>query len=273
MSIYEQYYSLSEFERQQLASNNYWRSYNGLPLIPVPTTDTNYWNYFKYYTPDDVVTMKPYKYEYSKFPITKNNLKQLITKMAKTKPEAPQIVEEVRKTYAKSLYTILLERMNIEEELILSEGEVTEELDALMFSNKEDAEEKIMAIKKVLDKANQQMDWAKAQMERFKKYSKERERLADAMEEKISIALNLFGTEDAKGVKKWEIQNETDFIKLSFRKSESVQIVDENLIPADFWAVKIPEATVDKTAIKEAIKGGLEVPGAEIKVSQNIQIK
>jgi len=59
---------------------------------------------------------------------------------------------------------------------------------------------------------------------------------------------------------------------ISFRKSESASIDDEKLIPKDYIKTKTTES-VDKTAIKKAIKAGEEVPGASITVKQNIQIK
>lgn len=57
---------------------------------------------------------------------------------------------------------------------------------------------------------------------------------------------------------------------LTFRKSESVVIKDEEAIPTNFLKVKL---SVDKTAIKAAIKSGQTVAGAEIQVNQNLQIK
>lgn len=57
---------------------------------------------------------------------------------------------------------------------------------------------------------------------------------------------------------------------LSFRKSEAVVINDELALPAEYVKTK---TTPDKTAIKKAIKDGAEVPGAELQVNQNLQIK
>ena len=64
----------------------------------------------------------------------------------------------------------------------------------------------------------------------------------------------------------------TDKIEMSFRKSESVHITDEYLIPDDykiFTVVKKP----DKRIIKEALKKGKEIMGVELVESRNIQIK
>ena len=58
--------------------------------------------------------------------------------------------------------------------------------------------------------------------------------------------------------------------KAGYRKSESVEIINLDVIPADFTKVEIK---ADKTAIKKALKAGETVEGAEIKVNQNFYIK
>ena len=65
---------------------------------------------------------------------------------------------------------------------------------------------------------------------------------------------------------------ETNLYKISYRKSESVEIINEEMIPQEFMKEKTTIAP-DKTAIKEALKNWAEVPGATIKVNQNLQIK
>lgn len=64
----------------------------------------------------------------------------------------------------------------------------------------------------------------------------------------------------------------TELYKLSYRKSEAVEIYNEEMLPKWFMKEKITIAP-DKTAIKEALKNWAEVPGATIKVNQNLQIK
>lgn len=65
---------------------------------------------------------------------------------------------------------------------------------------------------------------------------------------------------------------ETPRVKISWRKSEVVNILDENLIPSGYKSQKITEV-IDKKEIKRAIKSGMVVAGADIKVNENIQIK
>lgn len=64
----------------------------------------------------------------------------------------------------------------------------------------------------------------------------------------------------------------TPKVAVSFRKSESVHVTDEHLIPDEyklFTVVKKP----DKKIIKDALKKGKEIMGCELIEKQNIQIK
>lgn len=56
----------------------------------------------------------------------------------------------------------------------------------------------------------------------------------------------------------------------SFRKSKGVKVLDENVLPADFLRVKTEPNTA---AIKDAIKSGVDVPGAVLEDRMNIIIK
>ena len=64
---------------------------------------------------------------------------------------------------------------------------------------------------------------------------------------------------------------ETVKAKVTFRRSEAVQIDNEKEIPADYWLHKVTDS-IDLTAIKEAIKRGKDVPGARIEERLNPQI-
>lgn len=71
---------------------------------------------------------------------------------------------------------------------------------------------------------------------------------------------------------------ETARNKVSFRKSQSVHIEDEHAFVE--WArvngddyLTYKEPTINKTAIKTAIAGGIKIAGAAVVTRQNIQIK
>lgn len=64
---------------------------------------------------------------------------------------------------------------------------------------------------------------------------------------------------------------ETARVKVSFRKSESLEYEDIYKIPEEYLKYKEPE--VNKTELKNALKKGLKVEGVSIVEKQNIQIK
>ena len=64
----------------------------------------------------------------------------------------------------------------------------------------------------------------------------------------------------------------TDRVVMSFRRSESVHITDEYLIPDEyklFTVVKKP----DKKVLKDALKKGKDIMGCELVEKNNVQIK
>lgn len=77
----------------------------------------------------------------------------------------------------------------------------------------------------------------------------------------------------SSGEKKFE----TAKCVLSFRKSDSVAITGHELFMSfasthrEYLRFKEPE--IDRTAVKNALKEGLEIPGVQIDVKQNLQIK
>lgn len=60
-------------------------------------------------------------------------------------------------------------------------------------------------------------------------------------------------------------------VSISYRTSQSVEVVDINALPTEF--LKFAEPTANKTAIKEAIKAGEDVAGAVIVTKTNMIIK
>ncbi len=62
----------------------------------------------------------------------------------------------------------------------------------------------------------------------------------------------------------------TDYAKISFRKSKSVEIDDETLLGDEYFVMK-KEAS--KSKITEALKAGVDVQGARLIENRNLQIK
>ena len=81
--------------------------------------------------------------------------------------------------------------------------------------------------------------------------------------------------ESLKNYLAWALQGEkfsTPRIAMSWRKSESVLIPDEAALDDRFVNIQMIKKP-DKKLIKDTLKAGLEVPGAELVTKQNLQIK
>jgi hypothetical protein len=76
--------------------------------------------------------------------------------------------------------------------------------------------------------------------------------------------------------KSMELRNmdkfETPKAKLSFRVSKSVNVIDEELIPDDYFKESVSKK-LDKASLLKDIKEGKEVKGACLLVKRNLQIK
>lgn len=161
-----------------------------------------------------------------------------------------------------SLFNIAQEYQQLAETIINNGGEVDEETEKALQINKENLETKAVNygfICKELDAHNAIID---AEMDRLSSLKKSRSKTIDKLKQTLSGAMQLFGVEKI----------ETPVMKISFRKSESVEIENIDLLESKYLTEKITHAA-DKTLIKSAINAGMTVTGAVLKTNQNIQIK
>ena len=93
----------------------------------------------------------------------------------------------------------------------------------------------------------------------------ERQRVAENKAEwmKRYIAADLQG-------EKFEPEEDVT-VRVTYRKSKSVECEDVYQVPDEYLRYKEPE--LDKTKVKKALDAGEEVPGCELVEKQNIQIK
>ena len=132
-----------------------------------------------------------------------------------------------------------------------------EKLDSLMV----DREQKIENIALWIKNLKADAEALKEEKNAFAERQKAAENKAESLKQYLTRYLN---GETYKSPK----------VAVSFRRSEAVQINDIAAIEAfDDKYIKYSEPTADKTAIKAAIKAGINVPGAELIQSSNIQIK
>lgn len=147
-------------------------------------------------------------------------------------------------------------------QVIEAEGELTEDLLQAIEINESDLKEKAVnygfAIR-MFEFDNTIID---EEIKRLQELKKRNNKNAEWLERTISNAMQLFGIEKV----------ESATLKLSFRKSESTEIINEAQIPDKFMTIKTTK-TPNKTAIKAAIQSGEVVEGAVLSTNFNLQIK
>jgi hypothetical protein len=104
----------------------------------------------------------------------------------------------------------------------------------------------------------------KAEIARLSEKAKAKQNTADRMKRESAEALRALGTK--------KVAN--SLFSVSYRSTFKTVLDDESAIPAEFKKVEVVETTkIDKTAIKNAIKGGAEVAGAHLEETESIMIK
>jgi len=162
-----------------------------------------------------------------------------------------------------SLYNIQTEFLQLAGELIENGGELTPELQKSLEINKDNLETKGTNYGLVIKQLDADCGVIDAELARLSALKKQRLKTIERLENAISVAMELYEIEKL----------ETPILKISFRKSETVEIEDMALLDKDYKKISIPVESADKAKIKEAIKNGQTVIGATIKQHKNIQIK
>jgi len=145
-------------------------------------------------------------------------------------------------------------------------GEVNDEIMEELAIRKENFKHKAEAYAKFILKLESEAEQAAAEIKRIQALKKAKENTVLRLKETLLAALMVFTEEDAKGIRRYE----TPLAKLSTRKSQSVEVLDETLLPSEFWVIK---REVSKSTISQAIKDGEEVPGAQLKDNIGLSIR
>jgi len=160
------------------------------------------------------------------------------------------------------LYQIEQEYMILADEIINNEGELSLELEERLMINHDQLEAKGKGYGYIIKDIESEIDAIDVELKRLAALKKQRTNAVDKLKTSLSQAMQLFDISELK----------TPTLKINFRKSESVEVDDLNLLESEYKKVTITEAP-DKTAIKDAIKNGIQVTGAVLKTNLNLQIK
>lgn len=115
----------------------------------------------------------------------------------------------------------------------------------------------------------------KTEEDRIKARRKVKENLAERLKNRIdNYIVSQFtdenGNVNTEGLNKYKF--ETPKVKLSYRKSDKVEIDDINKLPKEYVKEKI-EYSADKTEIGKLLKNGKSVEGAHLVTNYNMQVK
>lgn len=144
----------------------------------------------------------------------------------------------------------------------LQSGEVTPELEEALRINESEFQKKAIGYGHIIQHKKYNREMIKKEIEMLKELDAIEERIENKLKEAVSNAMQLYGIDKV----------ESPTMNLSFRKSESVEVINEAQLSPEFTTTKVTTAP-NKTAIKEAIKRGEVVEGAVLVTNQNLQIR
>lgn len=160
-----------------------------------------------------------------------------------------------------NIYQISTQYIDILNELESNGGEITPEIENQLAITEQELEVKAksyVGVIKTIDASNKAID---EEIKRLQAIKKTRVNLISNLKNRLSNALKTFNID--------KIQD--DLFTLSFRKSESVVIEDIQQLPDTCKVIKVEH--ISKTEIKKMIKGGADIPGADLVTNYNLQIK
>lgn len=159
-----------------------------------------------------------------------------------------------------NLYEITQEQANLNNMLEESMGELTPELEAALSINLDNFNTKAEGYVKAIKNYKAEQDAIAEEIKKLQNKKKVCENAIERMKDALKTAMDVFDTPKVQA----------GLFKISLTKSESVNIIDEDAIPQEYKKIKYE---VSKTDIKNAIKGGLVVEGAEIVENKSITIR
>jgi hypothetical protein len=161
-----------------------------------------------------------------------------------------------------ALYQIEQEYLNIVQSIIDAGGEITEEQETALSISKEQLQNKGVCYGFIVKELEGNIDLIDLEIKRLQALKKPLVNSIDRLKNNLTQAMQMFDVTELK----------TPLLKINFRKSESIEVTDIDLLDADFVKTTITKAA-DKIAIKEAIKAEIPVRGAVLITNYNLQIK
>ena len=161
-----------------------------------------------------------------------------------------------------SIFNIGNELQLIINEIIESGGEVNEETENALIIKEGELQNKSQSYGYLIKSMEYDVNTIDSEINRLEGLKRVRNNTIKRLKTVLSDSMQQFEVEELK----------TATLKINFRKSQTVEILDEDLIPKEFKTVKVT-TSISKAEIKKAIKNGELVVGADLIDHKNIQIK
>ena len=149
------------------------------------------------------------------------------------------------------------------DQLLETEGEIPASLELLLADTLTKQAEMVNRYCQFLDHTERQIEAVKAEIKIAQEWIENQSKRQKRFEEFVLRILQHRGLRTLDGLYGH---------KFSLRHSESVEITDQGKIPDTFLNTHVVQ-TPDKTAIKNALRQGREVPGCAIKSKDNLNWK
>ena len=159
-----------------------------------------------------------------------------------------------------TLYHITSEQLRINELLEESGGELTPEIEEALMLNAENFEIKADGYIESISRYKALAEAADVRIKEMQRIKKTSENIEKRLKERLLQAMVVMDVDKI----------ELGLRKLSIRNTTAVNITDEAHIPAEYIII---EQKYDKTRIKDALKSGDVIPGAELVTNKTIQIR
>lgn len=155
------------------------------------------------------------------------------------------------------IQTDLLTLVNAIEE---AGGEVTPEQSEQLTITKAELQQKGLNYVHYIKKLEADLELAKVYEEQIKSWKDRKNKTIEKLKDVLLEAVKIHGP------------IETEIFKIGTRKSESVEVMEEEAIPM-FYFTSILVKKLDKAKVKEDIKKGEVIPGVELRENKNLSIK
>lgn len=126
----------------------------------------------------------------------------------------------------------------------------------------EPIKDKVENIGKLIRKFESESLAIESEIKRLQDRNSRSKRNAERLKEYVSENLQRASIDKVEG----------SLFTYSFRKSTSVNVIDESMIPKEYVNEKVV-SSVDKKAVGDALKKGVIVAGCELVTKQNLQFK